>query len=148
MNVIHSRCNKAKLDTVPITDGQIIYVKDTHELYFDVNDTRTKATDIIFLATTQEREGLENPFQSKLYFVLEDATLYFYTGNKWVSVTATSADKVSFDEHINNSEVHVNGEDNTDTLLEATDVQSAIKELDSKIGDIGRILDNINGEVV
>ena len=57
-----------------------------------------------------------------------------YTGNKWVSVTATSADKVSFD--------------NTDTLLEATDVQSAIKELDAKIGDIGRILDNINGEVV
>ena len=134
MKRIHSSCNKAKLDTVPLIDGQIIYVKDTHELYFDVNDTRTKATDIIFLATTQEREGLENPFQSKLYFVLEDATLYLYTGNKWVSVTATSADKVSFD--------------NTDTLLEATDVQSAIKELYSKIGDIGSVLDDINGEVV
>lgn len=132
MNVIHSRCNKVKLDTVPIQDGQIIYVKDTHELYFDVNETRTKATDIIFLATTDEREGLESPFQSKLYFVIEEATLYFYNGTEWVSVTATSADKVSFD--------------NTDTLLTANTVQSAIKELDSKIGDIGKILDNINGE--
>lgn len=134
MNVIHSRCNKANLDTVPKKDGQVIYVKDTHELYFDVGNTRTKATDIIFLATKQEREGLQNPLQNKLYFVLGEATLYFYDGSKWVSITATSADKVSFD--------------NTGTLLDATNVQTAIAELDSKIGDIGRVLDNINGEVI
>lgn len=134
MNVRFSRCSSNSLNNVPKLDGQVIYVKDTHDLYFDIGTTRTKATDIIFLATKQERESLKNPLQNKLYFVLGESTLYFYDGTNWVSITATSADKVSFD--------------NTGTLLESTNVQTAIAELDTKIGDIGRILDNINGEVV
>lgn len=86
MKVIHSRVNKNKLDTVPITDGQIIYVKDTHELYFDVNNTRTKATDIIFVDTVVERDAIVAPFQNKVYCVLENNKLCRYDGTNWVDL--------------------------------------------------------------
>lgn len=86
MKVIHSRVNKNKLDTVPVTDGQIIYVKDTHELYFDVNNTRTKATDIIFVDTVVERDAIVAPFQNKVYCVLENNKLCRYDGTNWVDL--------------------------------------------------------------
>ena len=86
MKVIHSRVNKNKLDTVPVTDGQIIYVKDTHELYFDVDNTRTKATDIIFVDTVVERDAIVAPFQNKVYCVLENNKLCRYDGTNWVDL--------------------------------------------------------------
>lgn len=86
MNVIHSRVNKNKLNTVPVTDGQIIYVKDTHELYFDIANARTKATDIIFVATIQDRDLIQSPIPEKVYCVEEDNKFYRYDNNTWVLV--------------------------------------------------------------
>lgn len=94
MNIIHSRVNKANLDTVPIVDGQIIYVKDTHELLFDIGSTRTKASDIIFIETLEERNALQNKLQNKIYCVLETNKLYRYDGTDWLDLSGVNAEYV------------------------------------------------------
>lgn len=83
MKVQHSIVNNNKLNTVPVTNGQIVYVKDTHDLYFDVDSTRTKATDIIFVSTLQERDSIQSPTPNKVYCVLEDGCFYTYKNNAW-----------------------------------------------------------------
>ena len=87
MNIIHSRVNKSNLDTVPVVDGQIIYVKDTHELFFDIGSTRTKASDIIFVETLEERNTLSIKLQNKIYCVLETNRLYRYDGTNWLDLS-------------------------------------------------------------
>ena len=87
MNIIHSRVNKSNLDTVPVVDGQIIYVKDTHELFFDIGSTRTKASDIIFVETLEERNTLSIKLQNKIYCVLETNRLYRYDGTDWLDLS-------------------------------------------------------------
>ena len=86
MKVQHSIVNNNKLNTVPVVDGQVVYVKDTHDLYFDVNNTRTKATDIIFVDTLQERDAIQSPTPNKVYCVEEDNKFYRYENNEWVLV--------------------------------------------------------------
>ena len=86
MKVQHSIVNNNKLNSVPVVNGQIVYVKDTHDLYFDVDNTRTKATDIVFVGTLQERDAIQSPTPNKVYCVEEDNKFYRYENNEWVLV--------------------------------------------------------------
>ena len=83
MKVQHSIVNNNKLNSVPVVNGQIVYVKDTHDLYFDVDNTRTKATDIIFVDTLQERDAIQSPTPNKVYCVAETNCFYKYINNSW-----------------------------------------------------------------
>lgn len=133
MKVRFSRCNSSGLSNVPVVDGQMVYVKDTHEMYVDAGSNRTKISDIVFLSSLEERDAIETPIVAKIYFVLENLSLYIYDGTTWVTVAGNAA-STRFD--------------NTGTSLTATNVQDAIIELCNKIGDISTALDNINGEIV
>lgn len=86
MKVQHSIVNNNKLNTVPVVDGQVVYVKDTHDLYFDVDNTRTKATDIIFVGTLQERDAIQSPTPNKVYCVEENNKFYRYENNEWLQL--------------------------------------------------------------
>lgn len=133
MKVRFSRCNSSGLTNVPVIDGQMVYVKDTHDMYMDAGTTRTKVSDIIFLSSLEERDAIETPIVAKIYFVLENLSLYIHNGTTWVTVAGNAA-STQFD--------------NSGTGLQATTVQDAIIELCNKIGDISTALDTINGEVV
>lgn len=136
-NVKFSRCNSSSLANVSQSDGQLIFVKDTQDVYLDNGNERSKITDIIFLETLEELNGLQNPQTKKLYYVAEDNALHRFSGEAWTPIKAT-AQETSFN--------------NEETTLEATTVQEAVQEVDTKVievekqvGDISTLLDKING---
>lgn len=47
MKVKFSRCTSSNLANVPRVDGQLIYVKDTQEVYMDVGNTRNNISDFL-----------------------------------------------------------------------------------------------------
>ena len=120
MNIIHSRVNKSNLDTVPVVDGQIIYVKDTHELFFDIGSTRTKASDIIFVETLEERNTLSIKLQNKIYCVLETNRLYRYNGTDWLDLSGVEKTYVDNQDTatLNNAKTYTDNQD-TATLNNA-----------------------------
>lgn len=135
MKVKFSRCNSNNLTNVPQVDGQMTFVKDTQEVYMDVGNNRTKVTDVIFKATLNALQADNNLLESKLYYVIETNKLYHYDSTSQnLEEVKSSAEETSFD--------------NTGTELESDNVEDAIKELDTKIGDISSILDDLNGEVI
>lgn len=78
---------KSKLSTLPVKNGQMIFVKDKEKIYYDWDNKRTAFHDIEELATNSEREELESPKANKVYLVEEDHTLWQYTGTNWFKLT-------------------------------------------------------------
>ena len=95
MKVKFSRCNSNNLATIPQTDGQLIYTKDTGECYLDVNNTRNKVSDIVIVAN---KNTIQNPILSKLYFDETTEKLYKakIENNKtvWIDITGATEDYV------------------------------------------------------
>jgi len=142
MKVKFSRCNSNSLTNVPQVDGQMTFVKDTQEVYMDVGNNRTKVTDIIFINTLSEANGLSNYLTNKLYYVNETNRLYHYntTSQQLEEVKMTAEETVY---------------DNTESGMEADTVQGAIdevntkvEEVNEKIGTLSTALDTLNGEVI
>lgn len=64
--------DKANLSSVPVRAGNLIYVKDSLEQFFDVDgSTRIQLTDVIFLDDDTDRTLILAPVPYKLYFVKE-----------------------------------------------------------------------------
>ena len=117
MRVDWIKCSSETLDTVPKKAGQLVYVTDSKEQYFDVkNGERIKISDVIFLESIAARDSLENPFTGKLYFIIETRELWAYCNNRWVDVElGTQAWKTIFD--------------NTNVPSSAVNAQQALEEL-------------------
>ena len=49
---------KDKLENLSISDGQLIFIHDTREIYLDVNGERTTYSQIITLVDDEQRESL------------------------------------------------------------------------------------------
>lgn len=239
MKVKFSRCTSNNLSKVPFVDGQLIYTKDTMEVYLDIDDNRKQITDIIYVA---DITTVVTPIKNKIYCDTKTNKLYkadIVEGNvNWVDLSGASKEYVdtalanyvplrSFPSGINitgttpqfldsiqaqslpvgsmllglvkltdmpnglkqaevqvevfnnnviyctmksadtkpyrwvcNSFNYVGWEedgkptaeivtyDNTSSGMKATNVQNAINELNTSIGNINSILDSINGEVV
>ena len=174
MKVQHSIVNNNKLNSVPVVNGQIVYVKDTHDLYFDVDNTRTKATDIIFVDTLQERDAIQSPTPNKVYCVAETNCFYKYINNSWeliggdvtksyvddnflkktntTAFTPTENYHPATKKYVDDSLASYTPPaadvefDNTGTEIEATTVEEAIIELNTKIGNLNTLIEEINGE--
>lgn len=73
MKVKFSRCTSSNLANVPQVDGQLIYTKDTNEVYLDVNNNRNKISDVIMVAN---KSTIVTPVTSKLYYETSTDTLY------------------------------------------------------------------------
>lgn len=80
---------KSKLGTIPVSTGQVIYLSDTEELYFDSsNGTRIQVRDLIILETEAERTAIIAPL-TKLYYVKETKVLWVYAG-AWVPISESA----------------------------------------------------------
>lgn len=135
MKVKFSRCNSNNLTNVPQVDGQLTFVKDTQEVYMDVGNNRSKVTDIIFLNTLQDLNGIQTYLPNKLYYVNETNKLYHYNSTSQnIDEVKTTAEETTYD--------------NTESGMEAETVQDAIDEINGKIGSIDEALDALNGEVI
>lgn len=87
MKVKFSRCNSNSLANVPQVDGQLIYVKDTSEVYMDVGNNRNKLSDVIEVA---DITNVQNPVISKIYYDEATESLYKYVNNNWKNLSGSN----------------------------------------------------------
>ena len=79
---------ESQLPSVPLTDGQLVFVKDTRQLKWDVDSQRLDITNTIFLETDAEREELLTPLDNKIYVIKETQRQWFWTGTEWKELKA------------------------------------------------------------
>lgn len=80
------------LSSLPLREGQIIYLFDTGEAYYDINGaTRLKSNQISFIATEEERVAMQNPDNNLVYCTLDSKSFYRYDGFRgWYLVDQTT----------------------------------------------------------
>ena len=88
---------KDKLENLSISDGQLIFVYDTREIYLDVNGERTTYSQIITLVDDEQRESLI-PVPG-FYFVLSTNILWRYA-DQWIQLTGSPQEVVIFTEEL------------------------------------------------
>lgn len=95
MKVKFSRCTSSNLAEVPQVDGQLIYTKDTNEVYLDVGNNRNKISDVIMVAN---KSGVVAPVLNKLYYETSTDTLFKAKIENntivWVDITGATIDYV------------------------------------------------------
>lgn len=94
MKVQFSRCTSSNLDKVPVTDGQIIFVKDTNEQYLDTDATRAKITDLVFIPDLEALYKINNPLSNKLYYVVAENLIQFYCNGKWQAINYVNIENI------------------------------------------------------
>lgn len=90
----HTTCTKSTLNLVPITNGQLIYVSDNNEIYYDTEGARKPIVDIMILNTQYEFDNLLAPL-IKFYFIVETNKFYYYTGTDWILLNSSDNDVYS-----------------------------------------------------
>lgn len=79
-----------RLNSLPIEDGQLIFVSDLKMLYLDFNNQRLSYNVILSLETDKERIELPYPLDG-YYFVEETAIMWRYNKHKWIQITEGDA---------------------------------------------------------
>lgn len=79
--------NKASLQNVDITNGNVYFVQDTKELFYDFNSVRTEIKDILMLEKEADRTSILFAPLNKFYFVLETKLLWLYKDGEWYQVS-------------------------------------------------------------
>lgn len=82
----------SKVNSLNISNGQLIFVKDTHRILLDINNKRTSYEQIITINTDSERIALLAPIDG-FYFVLDTAILWRYSG-EWIQITSQPTNHV------------------------------------------------------
>lgn len=86
----------SNVDTLPVKDAQLIFVKDKHKIIFDYNGKRVFYDQIKVLGTDQERLSLLAPVSGLFYFVTETSVLWTYNSG-WVQITTPPKEVVCID---------------------------------------------------
>ena len=75
----------SKIRSLPIKNGQLVFIQNLGRIAFDFNDKRVFYNQIVELKTDEERTSLDSPL-SGYYFVINTAVLWFYNDG-WVQIT-------------------------------------------------------------
>lgn len=78
----------SKIPDLPITDGQLVFVKDKHKIALDYNGKRVFYTQIEDLSTESARKSMLAPVTGRFYFVIDTAVLWTYRDSGWVQITS------------------------------------------------------------
>lgn len=84
-SVVFIKALESELSSIPILNGQIIFVKDHKSLLWDVDNLRIELTQAIILDKESNRTSLLAPLPNKFYYVVETNVLYYY-GSDWVVI--------------------------------------------------------------
>ena len=77
----YNETDSMNLSSLPLVEGQIIYLFDTGEAYYDINGgTRLKTTAVVWLATEGERLNYPNPDSYTIYCPLDSKSFYRHDG--------------------------------------------------------------------
>lgn len=83
MRLIATSSNKIR--SLPIKDGQLIFLQDLGRIAFDFKGQRVFYNQIVELETESERLALDNPLNG-YYFVIGSGCLWFYKDG-WTQIT-------------------------------------------------------------
>lgn len=84
---------ESKLPTLPLEDGQLIFVYDKKKIVLDNHGIRTVYEQIQTIEKEEQRVGLLAPIDS-FYFVIETSILWRYANGHWIQITSQPAEKI------------------------------------------------------
>ena len=85
---------KSKLAQLPVSDGNLVFVTDTKQMYLDMNGNRLGYTDIQVLPTESDRISILAPVEG-FYFVEETDILWRYKEG-WKQITPSNISPLFF----------------------------------------------------
>jgi len=74
-----------RIDTIPISAGNLIFCEDTRTIFLDNTSERISYNGLIILVNDSQRESMTKPI-STFYFVKETNVLWRYDGG-WIQIT-------------------------------------------------------------
>ena len=83
-----------RLGQLSVDYGQLIFVKDTRELYFDHAEGRILYSQIIILETENQRANMKAPVNG-FYFVKDTGIIWRYDGT-WIAITNPPSERIEF----------------------------------------------------
>lgn len=87
--------SQKKLNTIPITSGNLIFCKDERAIYLDTSDgQRTPYQQIITLESEAQRKALPLPLKG-FYFISNTKVLWAYEDG-WTQLTTTPREQIVF----------------------------------------------------
>jgi len=85
---------QAKVDSIPIAAGQLIFSTDERIIYLDTTE-RTAFQSIITVPTEQFRQNLTSPVEA-FYFVNDTKILWQYEQSEWFQLTSSPKENMIF----------------------------------------------------
>jgi hypothetical protein len=84
-----------RLDLLPVSDGQLIFVTDGRFIALDTGGSRTIFNQILYLDTESQRTILPAPLTG-FYYIEETHVLWRYANYTWTAVTEKPKEEISF----------------------------------------------------
>ena len=84
-----------RLGLLPISNGQLIFVRDSRKICLDYQDSRVEYGQIIVLTDENHRLSIARPFDT-FYFVLDTRVLWRYEKGEWIPLTTSAKESVIF----------------------------------------------------
>lgn len=84
----------AKLNKLPVTDGNLVFVSDTHRLYLDYNGLRIGYNCIQEFSTEEDRVNKLAPVEG-YYYVEETGVMWRYK-DEWKQLTPSNLQSIFF----------------------------------------------------
>lgn len=85
---VYSTVN-SNLSNLPVSNGQLIFVRDKRKVVMDYDDKRVTYSPIEELETEASRTSILAPVSGSFYYVAETNVLWIYR-NGWVQITGIS----------------------------------------------------------
>lgn len=84
-----------RLNLLPISNGQLIFVRDSRKICLDYQDARVEYGQIIVLTDENHRLSIAQPFNT-FYFVLDTRVLWRCEEGEWIPLTTSAKESVIF----------------------------------------------------
>ena len=84
-----------RLNLLPISNGQLIFVRDSRKICLDYQDARVEYGQIIVLTDENHRLSIAQPFNT-FYFVLDTRVLWRCEEGEWIPLTTSAKESVVF----------------------------------------------------
>ena len=89
--------NSSKINSIPIKDGQLIFVQDTRQIFLDVHRQRQLYAQIMILLNDEVRKALISPIEG-FYYTKQESVFWSYFNNEWHQLTGEDPMVVFADE--------------------------------------------------
>lgn len=86
---------EARVELLPVSNGQLIFVRDSRRICLDYEGERIEYGHIIVLTDENHRLSIAQPFNT-FYFVLDTRVLWRYDKNEWIPLTTPPKENLVF----------------------------------------------------